>query len=82
MSELWVEDIEYHQVNTTKTYYLDEDDVIETFGSVEEFQRLFDEGDEAAEQYVYDGDYERDDNWWTDDKGGYDVDTSTSWENE
>jgi len=82
MSELWVEDVEYHSVNTTKTYHLDEDDVIEAFGSVEKFKELFDEGDEEAVDYVYGHDYERDDNWWTDDKGGYDVDTTTSWEND
>ena len=82
MSELWVEDVEYHSVNLTKRYELDEDDVIETFGSVEKFQELFDEGDDEAQSYVYDGDYETDEDWWTANKGGFEIDTSTSWENE
>jgi len=82
MSELWVEDVEYHSVNLTKRYELDEDDVIETFGSVEKFQELFDEGDDEAQSYVYNGDYESDEDWWTANKGGFDIDTSTSWENE
>ena len=80
MSELWVEDVEYHRVNLTKRYELDEDDVIETFGSVEKFQELFDEGDDEAQSYVYDGDYESDEDWWTANKGGFDIDTNTSWE--
>ena len=80
MSDLWVEDTEYHQVNLTKRYELDEEDVIKTFGSVEKFQELFDNGDEEAERYVYDGDYETDEDWWTANKGGYDIDTKTSWE--
>jgi len=82
MSELWVEDVEYHSVNLTKRYELDEDDVIETFGSVEKFRELFDEGDDEAQSYVYDGDYETDEDWWTANKGGFEIDTSTSWENE
>ena len=80
MSDLWVEDTEYHQVNLTKRYELDEEDVIATFGSVEKFKELFDNGDEEAERYVYDGDYETDEDWWTANKGGYDIDTRTSWE--
>ena len=82
MSDLWVENIEFHRVNLTKSYNLDEEDVIATFGSIEKFKELFDNGDEEAEQYVYDGDYETDEDWWTANKGGYDVDIATSWENE
>jgi hypothetical protein len=80
MSELWVEDIEYHRVNLTKRYELDEEDVIATFGSVEKFQELFDEGDDEAQSYVYEGDYDTDEDWWTANKGGFDIDTNTSWE--
>ena len=80
MSDLWIEDTEYHQVHLKKTYTLDEEDVIATFGSVEKFQELFDNGDDEAQSYVYDGDYETDEWWWTADKGGYDIDTETSWE--
>ena len=82
MSELWVEDIEYHHVNLTKRFELDEEDVIATFGSVEKFKELFDNDDEEAHSYVYDGDYETDEDWWSANKGGYDIDTKTSWENE
>ena len=79
MTELWVEDIEHHSVNLTKRFELDVDEVIETFGSVEKFQELFDEGDEEAESFVYEGDYETDEDWWTSNKGGYDITTNTSW---
>jgi len=82
MADLWVKDTEYHQVHLYKTFQLDEDDVIETFGSVEKFQELFDEGDDEAQSYVYEGDYETDEWWWTSDKGGYEIDTETSWEND
>ena len=82
MSELWVEDVEYHSVNLTKRYELDEDDVIAEFGSVENFQELFDNGDEEAQAYVYNGDYETDEDWWTANKGGFEIDTTTSWEDE
>ena len=82
MSELYIEDIEYHQVNLIKRYELDEEDVIATFGSVDKFKELFDNGDSEAEEYVYNGDYETVEDWWTANKGGYDVDTTTSWENE
>ena len=81
-NELWVEDIEYHSVNLKKKYVLDEDDVIAGFGSVEEFKKLFDDEDEKAREYVYQGDYESDEDWWTANKGGYDIDTNTSWEND
>jgi hypothetical protein len=82
MAELWVEDVEYHSVNLTKRYELDEEDVIAEFGSVENFQELFDNGDDGAQSYVYDGDYETDEDWWTANKGGFEIDTTTSWEGE
>ena len=66
MSELWGEDVEYHKVNLTKRYTLDEADVIAEFGSVEEFKKLFDEEDERARDYVYQGDCDTDEDWWTD----------------
>ena len=80
MSDLWIEDVEYHRVNLTKRYTLEEEDVIKEFGSVEKFKELFDSEDERARQYVYEGDYETDEDWWTANKGGYEIDTTTSWE--
>ena len=80
MSDLWIEDVEYHRVNLTKRYTLDEEDVIKEFGSVEKFKELFDAEDERAREYVYEGDYETDEDSWTANNGGYEIDTTTSWE--
>ena len=44
------------------------------------FKELFDAEDERAREYVYEGDYESDEDWWTANKGGYEIDTTTSWE--
>lgn len=82
---------EHHQVTSIFTYDIPDDEIIETFGSVERFKEIlshFNESDwdnqvigeeptdeendlflEFYENYGYD----REDDWWTDRKGGYDV---------
>lgn len=82
---------EHHQVTSIFTYDLPDDDIIETFGSVERFKEIAghmganewgaDPEGEAPSDEEYDNfidflanyDYDREDDWWTDRKGGYDV---------
>lgn len=83
---------EWHQVTSNRMYDVEDEDVIETFGSVERFveimswqeQQMFggmdpegeeptDEESDAFWDFVNEHDYERDDDWWMDRKGGYEV---------
>ena len=83
---------EWHQVTSNKMYDVDDDEVIEAFGSVERFieimswqdQQTFggmephgeDPTDEEYDmfwEFVNESDYEREDDWWMDRKGGYEV---------
>ena len=83
---------EWHQVTSNRMYDVEDEDVIETFGSVERFveimswqeQQMFGgmdpEGEEPTEEesdafwdFVNEHDYEREDDWWMDRKGGYEV---------
>ena len=83
---------EWHQVTSNKMYDVDDDEVIEAFGSVERFieimswqdQQTFGgmepEGEEPTDEeydmfweFVNESDYEREDDWWMDRKGGYEV---------
>jgi len=83
---------EWHQVTSNKMYEVDDEHVIEAFGSVERFieimshqeQQMFGgmdpQGEEPTDEehdmfweFVNESDYEREDDWWMDRKGGYDV---------
>ena len=83
---------EWHQVTSNKMYDVDDDEVIEAFGSVERFveimswqeQQMFGgmdpEGEEPTDEehdmfweFVNESDYDREDDWWMDRKGGYEV---------
>ena len=83
---------EWHQVTSNLMYDIDDDSIIESFGSVERFieimswqdQQAFGgmdpQGEEPSDEehdtfweFVREHDYERDDDWWTDRKGGYEV---------
>ena len=83
---------EWHQVTSNLMYDIDDDSIIESFGSVERFieimswqdQQTFGgmdpQGEEPSDEehdmfweFVREHDYERDDDWWTDRKGGYEV---------
>jgi hypothetical protein len=82
--------VEHHQVNSIFTYDIPEEDIIETFGSVERFKEIAShmtsndwndaEGDEPTDEendafveFIENYNYDREDDWWTDRKGGYDV---------
>ena len=88
MSSITVQRVEYHQVHSYMTYEIEEQDIIEEFGSVDRFKDIgfsidddFYEPDNPIEPEEYDKfmdfiaeyDYDREDDWFTDRKGGYDV---------
>lgn len=64
---------EYHTVVSEFTFDLDEDEVNERFGSLEQLIELLDSGDDEAIEFIDEHDYERYDDWISDRKGGYDV---------
>ena len=83
---------EWHQVTSNKMYEVDDEHVIEAFGSVERFieimshqeQQMFGgmdpQGEEPTDEehdmfweFVNESEYEREDDWWMDRKGGYEV---------
>lgn len=88
---------EHHQVNSIFTYDIPDDDIIETFGSIERFRELVThmtsndwnepEGEEPTDEehdtfmdFICNYDYEREDDWWTDRKGGYEVSYEVDYE--
>jgi hypothetical protein len=68
---------EYHQVKSVMSYDIPDEAIIEKFGSVEAFvsaSDVFSDDHDAFYEFLQDYDYDREDDWWTDRKGGYDVD--------
>ena len=84
-----VKRIEYHQVHSHMTYDIDDDSIIEEFGSLDRFKTIIyavegvepdededevtDEEMDKAMDFISEHDYDREDDWFTDRKGGYDV---------
>ena len=64
---------EYHQLTSTMTYDVDEADIAEAFGDVENFLEHFNEESDEFNEFMQDFDYDREDDLWTDRKGGYEV---------
>ena len=83
---------EWHQVTSNKMYQVDDEQVIDAFGSVERFVEIMSwqdqqafggmepEGEEPTDEeydmfweFVNESDYDREDDWWMDRKGGYEV---------
>ncbi len=83
---------EYHQVISSFEYDIPEEDIINTFGSVERFREIVshnsssddwdyeptgeeptDEESDKFYDFMCEYDYDREDDWWTDRKGGYEV---------
>lgn len=81
--------IEHHQVNSEFTYDIPDEEIIDTFGSLERFQEILsyngdgwntaigepptDEENDLFFELIDGCDYDRYDDWVTDRKGGYDV---------
>lgn len=64
---------EYHRVNSIMTYDVEEEHIIERFGSMDEFMNHYAEESDEFWEFMQDFDYDREDDWWTDRKGGYEV---------
>lgn len=71
-----IQKIEYHQVNSYFTFEIDDEDIIAEFGSIEKFEEAYAEESDEFWEFVNGFDYDREDDWWTDRKGGYDVEWS------
>jgi hypothetical protein len=71
-----IKKIEYHSVHSHLTYDIAEDDIVAEFGSVEEFEKHFEEESDDFYEFVSSYDYDREDDWFSDRKGGYDVEWS------
>ena len=71
-----IKKIEYHSVHSHLTYDIDEADIVVEFGSVEEFEKHYEEESDDFYEFVSQFDYDREDDWFSDRKGGYDVEWS------
>ena len=70
-----VKQIEYHQMTSTLTYDIDIDLIIDEFGTPEQFEAEMAEETDKFFEFINSGfDYDREDDIWTDRKGGYEVD--------
>jgi len=68
-----IKKIEYHRVNSFFHYDVPDEDIIEEFGSLEEFEDHYYDETEKFWDFISQYDYEREDDFWTDRKGGYEV---------
>lgn len=69
-----IEKREYHQMTSTLTYDVPEEEIINTFGSVDSFMDHYAEESDEFWEFMHEFDYDREDDLWTDRKGGYEVD--------
>jgi hypothetical protein len=70
-----VNQIEYHQMTSTLTYDIDDDIIIDEFGTFEQFEAEMAEETDKFFEFMNSGfDYDREDDIWTERKGGYEVD--------
>jgi hypothetical protein len=51
-----------------------EEEIVETFGSMEAFLEHYEEESDEFYEFMNEYDYDREDDLWTDSKGGYEVD--------
>ena len=71
-----IKKIEYHSVHSHLTYDIDEADIVAEFGGIEAFEKHFEEESDDFWEFVSQFDYDREDDWFSDRKGGYDVEWS------
>ena len=78
-----VKQIEYHQMTSTLTYDIDNDLIIDEFGTFEQFEAEMAEETDKFFEFINSGfDYDREDDIWTDRKGGYEVDYEIEYDGE
>ena len=87
-----VKKTEWHSVSSEFTYDVDDEAIIEEFGSVQRFKEIIshqeqeyrnplkvigekptDKESDKFWDFLSEHDYDREDDWWTDRKGGYEV---------
>jgi len=71
-----IKKVEYHTVHSHFTYDIPDEDIIAEFGSVEDFQKHFEDETDEFYEFVMDYGYDREDDWFSDRKGGYEVEWS------
>lgn len=78
-----VKQIEYHQMTSTLTYDIDNDLIIDEFGTFEQFEAEMAEETDKFFEFINSGfDYDREDDIWTERKGGYEVDYEIEYDGE
>ena len=87
-----VKKTEWHSVSSEFSYDIDDEEIIEEFGSVKRFKEIIshqeqefrsplevigekptDKEQDKFWEFLSEHDYDREDDWWTDRKGGYEV---------
>ena len=68
--------VAYHTVHSYFDYDIPDDEIIAEFGSVEEFEKHFEEESDEFYEFVMEYGYDREDDWFSDRKGGYEVEWS------
>ena len=71
-----IKKVEYHTVHSHFDYDIPDEDIIAEFGSVEEFEKHFEEESDAFYEFVMEYGYDREDDWFSDRKGGYEIEWS------
>ena len=71
-----IKKVEYHTVHSHFDYDIPDEDIIAEFGSVEDFQKHFEDETGEFYEFVMDYGYDREDDWFSDRKGGYEVEWS------
>jgi hypothetical protein len=78
-----VKQIEYHQMTSTLTYDIDNDLIIAEFETLEQFEAEMAEETDKFFDFINSGlDYDREDDIWTERKGGYEVDFEIEYDGE
>lgn len=78
-----VKQIEYHQMTSTLTYDIDNDIIIDEFGTLEQFEAEMAEETDKFFDFINSGlNYDREDDIWTERKGGYEVDFEIEYDGE
>ena len=78
-----INQIEYHQMTSTLTYDIDNDIIIDEFGTLEQFEAEMAEETDKFFEFMNSGfDYDREDDIWTERKGGYEVDYEIEYDGE
>ena len=71
-----IKKVEYHTVHSNFDYDIPDEDIIAEFGSVEEFEKHFEEESDEFYEFVMEYGYDREDDWFSDRKGGYEIEWS------